>query len=293
MKEATFEPIYVTTEARTSYEKKNNHNHAGTATAMARKAYESKVGIEAVKRVGKNQNLKGVVHEILYRDAQNINPTNVLKGAKATLSKSTTAVRDDVLLMKGGQVIGRSQLKDTANSITKTVKQVSNKKYVGTKLVGTSETTKAFNEAVKKGTDVTQKMTSSNISSVDTSRIAAETIGKNAASKVTKESLKKVAGSSGVVGGVISGGIEAVSAGMDLYDGKIDGEEFAGRVVKETVGGGLSAAGGSVAATAVSASVATALAATSAPLWVPAAAGIGVSLAVGTAIKGLWDWIVD
>lgn len=42
---------------------------AGTATAAGRSVYESKVGIEAVARSGgKNPQLKGVVHEIMYRD---------------------------------------------------------------------------------------------------------------------------------------------------------------------------------------------------------------------------------
>ena len=78
-----------------------------------------------------------------------------------------------------------------------------------------------------------------------------------------------------------------------LADGEIDGGEFVGNVAKETVGGGLSAAGGSVAATAAATGAATLLATTAAPVWVPAAVGIGAAVAVGSAIKGLWDCIFD
>lgn len=264
----------------------------GVGVAVGRKTYEAKAGIEAYKRAGNNPQLKGIVHEVLYKDAQTVNPNNFFNGVTGTLSKSTTAVRDDVLLMHGGKVVGRSQLKDTANSISKTVKQVSNGKYAGTKLMGTKETVQAYEKAVEKladkGVNISQKMTSTGISSADTSRIAVETIG----GKIAASSIAKVARSSGVAGGAISGGIEVVSAGMDLLKGDIDGGEFAGRVAKETVGGGISAAGGSIAATAVSAGAASALAATTAPVWVPAALGLGAAVAVGCFIKDIWDAII-
>lgn len=271
---------------------KESKKNYGTGFAAGRKAYEAKAGIEAYERAGNNPQLKGIVHEVLYKDAQNMKPDNLINGIKGTLSKSTTAVRDDVLLMQGGKVVGRSQLKDTANSISKTVKQASNGKYAGTKLMGTKETVQAYEKAVEKladkGVTVSQKMTSTGISSTTTSRIAAETIG----GKMAASSIAKVARSSGVAGGAISGGIEAVSAGMDLLKGDIDGGEFVGRVAKETVGGGISAAGGSMAATAVSAGAASLLAATAAPVWVPAALGLGAAVAVGSFIKDIWDAII-
>ena len=47
----------------------NLKNETGAAMAASRSAYEAKVGVEAVLRSGgKNPQLKGVVHEILYRD---------------------------------------------------------------------------------------------------------------------------------------------------------------------------------------------------------------------------------
>ena len=96
----------------------------GTAAAASRSAYEAKVGTEAVLRSGgKNPQLKGVVHEILYRDSITMDPKNLVSGTKGVLSKSATAIRDDVLTMRGGSVVGRAQLKDTVSGIGKTVRQ--------------------------------------------------------------------------------------------------------------------------------------------------------------------------
>lgn len=266
----------------------------GTAVAAGRSVYETKVGAEAVLRSGgKNPQLKGVVHEVLYRDSITMSPQNLATGAKGVLSSSSTAVRDDVLTMQGGRVIGRAQLKDTVGGINKTVQQAASGKYAGTKLMGTKETVTAYNNTVTrlagKGTQVTQKMTSTGISSADTSRIAAQTIGGG----VSTVSLAQVALSSGAAGAVVSGGIEVVSSGIKLANGEIDGEEFVGSVAKETVGGGLAAAGGSAVATVATAGAATILAATTAPAWLPGAIGLGVTVAVGSAIKGVWDSIFD
>lgn len=271
-------------------------NNSGAAVAFSREVFEGKVGMEALNRAGRNPNLKGIVHEVAVKDLYNLSPERLVDGTRATLSKSATAVRDDLLIMKDGSVVGRMQLKDTAQSIGKTISQVKDGHYARTALKGTPETVKAYNQAVqsaaKNGVNITQKMSSTGVSSSDTARIASKTIG-NTAGKLTASSLGKVAASSGAAGAVISGGIEVVSSAIKLSQGEIDGGEFVGNVAKETVGGGLSAAGGSVAATAAATGAATLLAATSAPVWVPAAVGIGAAVAVGSAIKSFWDSIFD
>lgn len=265
-------------------------NHGGCISAGIKEAYEGKVAIEAVSRVGRNKNLHGIVHEVLYKDAQNVNPRNIIHGSKAVLTKSTKAVRDDVLIKNAGKVVGRAQLKDTVPSIEKTVKQVASGKYKGTILMGTKETVGVFNsevaKAASKGVKVTQKMQSTGISSTDTARIAAKAIGGG----ITGKALASAARSSGVVGAAVSGGIEVVTAGRDLLSGEIEGKEFVGRVAKEATGGGLSAAAGGVAATAVTTAVAGVLAGSAAPLWVPATVGVSVAVAVGSASKSMWDY---
>lgn len=273
-------------------EKKN----AGTAAAAGRSAYEAKVGVEAVIRSGgKNPQLKGVVHEVLYRDSVTLSPANLANGTVGVLSKSSTAVRDDVLIKQGSKIVSRAQLKDTVSSagVAKTVKQAASGKYARTNLKGTVETTKLYNQAadklVKAGGKVPQKMTSTGISSADTSRIAAQTVG----GSLKAASVAKCALTSGGAGAAISGGIEVLSSGVKLLEGEIDGEEFVGNVARETVGGGLSAAGGSAAATAVGTVAAGLLTGTTAPLWVPGAIAVGAAVAVGSGIKSLWDCLFD
>ena len=269
---------------------KRKMSQSGATTAAGRMAYEGKVGVEAVVRSGgKNPQLKGVVHEILYRDSITMAPDNLIHGTKGALSKSATAIRDDVLTMQGGKVIGRAQLKDTVSSINKTVKQASSGKYAGTNLMGTKETAAAYNSCVDKlvaaGKQAPQKMTSTGISSSDTARIASQTIG----GSVKAASVARTAMTSGGAGAMISGGIEAAVSGYKLLNGEIDGAEFVGNVARETVGGGISAAAGSAAATVAATGAATVLAATSAPLWVPAAVGVGAAVAIGSCVKSLWD----
>ena len=275
----------------------NTSNNNGVAVATMREIGEAKVGLEAFSRAGRNPNLKGVVQEVIYKDVQNISPKNIISGNVAKLSKSTTAVRDDVIIQNSAKkVISRIQCKDTPASISKTINQVKSGHYTGTNLMGTKETVTAYNEAVKtaakNGTKITQKMTSTGISSSDTSRIASKTIG-NAAGKLTTQSVAKCAAASGGVGAAISGGIELISSGIKLANYEITSEEFAKNVAKETVGGGLSAAGGSAVATIAATGAATALAATAAPVWVPVAIGIGAAVAVGSVIKSAWDFIWD
>ncbi len=269
---------------------KNN----GTKTAVAREMIEGKIGLEAFERAGRNPQLKGVVHETAYKTMYNLDPKHMLNGTKATLSKSTTALRDDILIKKGTSVVGRMQLKDTTNSIGKTIKQVQAGKYARTNLTGTFETVEKFTKAASKAGNVTQKMSSTGISSLDTARIATKTIGANAG-KLTASQLGRVASSSGPVGAVISGGIETISSGVKLAKGEIKGGEFMKNVTKETVGGGISAAGGSVAASAVGAGTATLIAGTalaSAPI-IPVVAAGAAAIAVGSAIKGIWDSLFD
>ena len=263
-------------------------------TAAGRSVYETKGGVEAVVGSGgKNPQLKGVVHEILYRDSLTVAPKNLASGAKGALSKSVTAVRDDVLLKQGGSVVGRAQLKDAVVTADKVARQAAGGKYAGTKLMGTKETVAAYEKAAanlaKNGTKVTQKMTSTGISSADTSRIAAQTIG----GSLKAAQLGKAALTSGVTGAVLSGVIETASSGVKLVNGDIDGGEFAANVAQEAVGGYLAAAGGSAAATAAGIGAATLLAGSTAPLWVPGAVAVGAAVAAGSVVKSVWDNVAE
>ena len=78
----------------------SNQNGNAVATAAGVKtAYDSSVAVRAVERAGHNPNLKGTVHEIMRQDRLNINAENLINGKQAVLSKSPTAVRDDIVLL--------------------------------------------------------------------------------------------------------------------------------------------------------------------------------------------------
>ena len=271
--------------------KEQRTNQSGTVVATAREIFEGVSGVEAVVRDGRNPQIKGVIHETMYKNAYNASPKRLVDGTQAVLSKSKTAIRDDVLIMKDGDIVKRLQLKDTSNSIGKTLDQVASGHYKGTNLMGTKETTVAYKNALSKSTKtITQQMKSSGISSNDTARVATKTIGTQAGN-LTANSMKSLAKSSAKGGALISGAVETVVSGKKMLDGEIDGKEFVSNVAKETVSGGISSVAASTAGTLASTATATVLAtlAPTAPLWIAPAIGISAAIAFGSGIKRFCD----
>lgn len=264
-------------------------NYASCISSGIKEAYEGKVGMSALLRAGRNKNLKGIVHE--YRYINILNFKNLMNGTRAVLTKSTIAIRDDILLIKNGRVIGRFQLKDTVSSVgtTKTIKQVLFSKYWRTKLLGTKETVNAYNLKVAKinsnGTKITQKMHSTGLSSVDNARIADQALG----SAINKQAITSAAKSYGTLGAVVSGAVEFTNAGSELLNGEIHGFEFAERVAKETAGGYVSGAAGGVAGTVTTSVAAKALVSTSAPLWIAPTIGVCAAITFAMFVKCIFD----
>jgi len=156
--------------------RKNGSKLEVQATTAVKEVYEYKSGLEAVKRVGDlpPDKLKGVVHEVMFKDRFNLK--NAFSGKKAILSRSRQAVRDDVLIQDGKKIVERLQLKDTSKSVGDVVRRVKQGQYRATKLVGTEETAKAYNQvAVKQG--IGKSMRSSKISTNTTERVAAKVKG--------------------------------------------------------------------------------------------------------------------
>ena len=195
---------------------KDAKNMTGT---VAKEGYEASVGARALARAGKCPNLKGHVHEQIFCDKFNMNPRNILEGNHAQLTKSTTAkMKDVVVLNKKGQVVKHFQLKDTTSSsgVAKTSKQIIEKHYGKTKVMGTEETAKKVADKIANKTN--QKIHSTNISTKTTTRIADKALGK----MPTAAALRSAAKSGGVSGAVCGAGIEAVSSVIDVVDGKKD-----------------------------------------------------------------------
>ena len=139
---------------------------AVNTVSTAREFYFDCVGAEALKRAGGNQNLKGVVHELLFRDKRTLTT-----GGNFRLTKNPHAHGVDVVRIKGGKARERYQVKDCVSQggVAKTLKQVRSGKYKNVTLVGTKETAKRYNAARKPGD---KPMVSSGISSKRTGRIA-------------------------------------------------------------------------------------------------------------------------
>lgn len=248
-------------------------------TVAIKQAYEGNVAARAIKRAGKNKNLKGHIFEYLTVDKINQNPVNIIKGKKAVLTKSPTAVRDDIIVKQGKKIVKRMQLKDTPKGIKDTVNRVVNKQYAGTNLVGTKETVKAYaNEVVKrgdKGTKIAQKMSTNGISSAQTEIIAKKALG----GSIVKHA-GAIAGQASKIG-VKTAGL-SVAMGTVANVRKIARKEITMKkavmnITKDGAVNGVSAAIGDAAATGVTIVVATTPAA-------PVAAPIGTAAGVGATI---------
>lgn len=273
-----------------------NNKYAQTAT-MAKEGYEMKAGLEALKRAGRNPQLKGHVHEILFKDMYNANPLNFIQGKTAALTKSPTAQMRDIVMKQSGKVVGHAQLKDTVSSagVRKTIEQIKAGHYNKTTVYGTKETVEKIGKAV------TQPVKSTGISSEKTKRIADKALG-NAA---TLNTISLAVKSGGAAGAVFGAGFEAVSSAIDVFNGKKDIGDAAGDVAVAGIKGGITGAAGAAASTvaagaadsAITAVTATtaggALAATTAGAVVVAAAPVAIGFAAACAVCSFISDIFD
>lgn len=205
--------------------------------------YETKVIAEAIGRAGGNPNLHGHIHEILLRDRLNASAGALLRGESARLTRNTTARAVDVVVMRGGKVARRLQVKDTAAGVAKTLRQVRAGQYRSVKLLGSTETAEAWAK-----TGHPKVMRSTGISSEYTKSLALRG-GAGSAGRLGSACLRS-ARVGGVAGAAFCGGFAIVKGGLDLYRGQADISDVAVTVGRETAGGALSGAAGSAAGAA-------------------------------------------
>lgn len=262
--------------------------------SLANEAYETRVALNALERAGQCPNLHGHVHELMFCDKYNANPLHFLNGEQANLTKSATATMKDVIMTKGGKVVGHAQLKDTSSlsGLCKTARQINSGKYGKTAVFGTEETAAGLLGKTR------QPVHSSGISSQTTSRIAGKALGQ----MPTLGALGTAVRSGGAAGAAIGAGIEAVSSGIDWLNGdKEFGDmviDVGGAAAKGGITGAGSATAGSLAAGATGAVLAstgvgaaiggTALGA-AAVACAPVAVGFAAAYAVGSFISDLFD----
>ncbi len=249
---------------------------AATVPESIRIGYEQSIIERMAGRAGAavENGAKGIVHEIMYTDK--LNCSDLLnKGVKTSLTKSSTAPQVDVVTTNDGKVTARYQLKDTANSIDNTIKQVKSGKYNQAQLIGTTETAEAFNaKAASQG--ISKVMKSSGISSKTTSRIAEKAL--NNVPSATR--LAKTAAKGAGIGAVIDG---AVAAGESIYRGD-DFSEATGHIAVGTTTGAVSMGVASVAGEVAAAGLTAAGVTGAATVVLPAAAVVGVGIGAGLAI---------
>lgn len=266
-----------------------------TVANIAKHGYEASVKARALARAGGCPNINGHILEIMSADKTNLNPANMVRGIKETLSASPTAPAADSIITQGGKVIESVQYKDCSHSIGDVVRRVKSGQYDGTTLKGTSETAKVFNQYAEKH-GLATRMKDTGISQ-NTTKSLGRAVGACKQVPLSK-AVAWSAKSGGVWGGAISGGVSAVSNIVAVCNGEKDGWEAAGCVVKDTAGGALSGAGAAAAATATGGLVAagiagTALAgtaiATTCVVGLPIVAAIGVGSMISKAWNSLWD----
>ena len=273
----------------------NKNDHAPhTATIAAKTCYEGSVISRAMERAGHNPHLKGHIHEVLVQDLRNISPDNVFAGRVTEMTRSTTAKTVDLVTCKAGKVVERLQLKDTPASIGKVIERVKSGQYRTAQLLGTSETTEAFN-SVARAQGLSKTMQSSGISSKTTTALA-QRAGATG-SGTLGGAMAQAAKGGGAVGAAFGAGVEVVRGIGDLMDGTRNCADVAVSTAKAGVKGGASGAAASVAATATGAAVVSGLSALGVTGAVATAttfaAPVAVAIGVGYMVSEVFDWLTS
>lgn len=210
----------------------------------AAELYLDAIGREALERAGNNPQLKGIVHELLYRDKLNFGRDGLARGNVTRLTRNPRAHGVDLVTVDGdNRVVGRYQMKDCSSQsgVSKTLEQTRSGKYRSAKLMGTKETKKAY-DAASRPTD--KKMGSSGVSSKRTGRVA-DNVGVKCRDKNTfannMSDVASCAGASALLGAA-GGGVSSILGNYERYaNGEIDGAEYAANVATDIASGGMSA----------------------------------------------------
>ena len=267
---------------------KNNDFNLATGFNCVQNVYEGTVNARVVERVGNlpTSQRKGIAHEIIYANKLNVTRPDL---GVTKLSANTNAIRDDLVSIKDGVVTHRAQLKDTTSisGVKKTLNQGASGKYSGTNLMGTKETTELYNQATKNMP--AQKMSSTGISSKDTSRIVESFSGKMPSLENIAHNSTR-AGSFGAVASVAVGAVEDIANSES-------GEEMLAHATANGARGFASGYVGSAAATVATTATAAGFAsvpalAAAAPVVAavaPVAAGIAAATVAGKVVMDATD----
>jgi hypothetical protein len=269
---------------------KKENVKASTIANTSKLSYEGKVLVEALERAGGNPNLKGIIHEVMVKDLFNGNPVRLVDGKSAKLVADTTANTVDMVIMQGGKVLNRIQLKDTPKSVVTTIRKAAAGNYRSAQLWGTKETTELFKQSAKSSKD----MTSTGISSKTTEALA-KRVGRSGSNGVVtvSSSVKTVAKSGAVWGGGVSAVVATVEGVNDYRHNRKNGAEVVKHIAKESAGGAISGAAAGAAVTVVGSALAVVETGLLASTAVTVGAPVVVAIGVGAGVKYLWDKVFD
>lgn len=260
-------------------------NRAVYGIGLINSTYQSSIARRALQRAGHCKNLKGHVLEIYYKDRYNADVRNILAGRRGYLTKSPTAVRDDLVVKQGGHIVKRFQCKDTLSNsgVRETVNRIREGQYSRTNVVGTRETADAVNRSLEKGKAKTStRVQDSGISSKTTELIACQANGANPLKHL--DLVGHHAGSM-AKGGAIAGGVTSiVRNGKDVVKRRQDLDEAVVHVACDTSKTAASSA--VIGAVDVSVTMAVATVPPLAPVAKPI--GIAAGMAAGAVVDALF-----
>ena len=260
-------------------------NRAVYGIGLINSTYQSSIARRALQRAGHCKNLKGHVLEIYYKDRYNADVRNILAGRRGYLTKSPTAVRDDLVVKQGGHIVKRFQCKDTLSNsgVRETVNRIREGQYSRTNVVGTRETADAVNRSLEKGKAKTStRVQDSGISSKTTELIACQANGANPLKHL--DLVGHHAGSM-AKGGAIAGGVTSiVRNGKDVVKRRQDLDEAVVHVACDT----SKTAASSAVIGAVDVSVTMAVATVPPLATVAKPIGIAAGMAAGAVVDALF-----
>lgn len=264
------------------------NDNAAYGLGISSSAYQGSVAQRAVQRAGHCKNLNGHIFEICYKDKFNTNMKNIVAGKKAYLTKSPTAIRDDIIVKQKGKIVQRFQCKDTSSvsGARDTVKRIQAGQYARTKVVGTSETSKKVNGILDKGNaKTTTRIQNSNISSKTTALIAYQANGANPLKHL--DLIGHHAGSMAKGAAVLSGGFSVLKNGAEILKRRQDLDEGIVNIAADTGKAALAGGVGSAVDVAVTMAIATVPPLLPAAKPIGAAAGLSSSFCVNKVCKAV------
>lgn len=262
---------------------RKNANHVSN---FAKQTYEASVKFRALNRAGGNPNLNGHILEIMGSDQTNLNPLNWARGVKQVLTKKPNAKVVDAVIMKGGKIVERIQYKDTAKSISDTIRRVKAGQYNSATLKGTTEAARKFNAmAAKHG--ITKTMQDTGISSNTTSALARTCGSCKHVSPLRAAALS--ARSAAGVGAAITGVFSAAENIQAVRKGKKNVGEACLDTVIDTAKGGAASAAGAYTASVVGITLAAAGAGPLCLVALPLVASIGAGIGVSKLLDAIFD----